>query len=174
MWGPTSRWSRRVVDITSTMWLRLDGRARARKTSSIRCVFRYPDTEKLASLSAEVDEALDGSSRRPLNLDYWFCGNSAVKPSRAFDDGVQTHLEFPPRAEWPAVFSIDEHGGESLLNFSVKGSSLVIHRVSKRLVLRRGKATGCVVNKSFDGGSSTTQTGTVTDRITRTVEGETP
>ena len=49
----------------------------------------------------------------PRNLDYWACGAAELRPEEAFDDGVQTHLRFPARAEqlgfWGVKVSRDVH-----------------------------------------------------------------
>ena len=41
---------------------------------------------------------------------------------------------------------------ESLVNFTVDDDEVVIHRVARSFVLRRGKFVACIQNRSFDGG----------------------
>ena len=117
--------------------------------------FNYPPTP--ASPDGLTDEeriALElakGRDGRARNSDYWFCGNAAVRPVGAFDDGVQTRITFAPRGELPALFVLNDDGTESLLNFSIDQGDVLIHRVAARFIVRRGRLTGCIVNQGFGG-----------------------
>jgi type IV secretion system protein VirB9 len=139
--------------------------------------FTYPATAKPEGPSAEerveADLAL-GSSRRPRNLDYWFCGNEAVRPVAASDDGVHTRLTFGAKAELPAVFVRNDDGSESLLNFSIDEGDVIVHRVARRFILRRGRLTGCIVNKAFVGGGERLESGTVAPDVRRDRKGASP
>jgi len=104
---------------------------------------------------------------RPRNSDYWFCGNRAVKPVGASDDGVQTRLTFGSRAEIPAIFVRNADDSESLLNFSMDGGDVVIHRVAPKFIIRRGKVTGCIVNNGFLGAGERLDSGTVSPHVER-------
>lgn len=104
---------------------------------------------------------------RPRNFDYWYCGKPAVKPMAASDDGVHTRLTFGAKAELPAIFVRNDDGSESLLNFSVDGGDVVIHRVASKFIVRRGKLTGCVVNKGFVGAGERLESGTVAPDVRR-------
>lgn len=104
---------------------------------------------------------------RARNVDYWFCGHPSLRPAAASDDGVHTRLTFGDRVEVPAVFVLNEDDSESLLNFSMDGGDLVIHRVAQRLVLRRGKLVGCVVNKGYAGSGARLESGTVAPDVER-------
>lgn len=103
----------------------------------------------------------------PRNVDYWFCGHPAVKPIAVSDDGVHTRLTFGTRTELPAIFVRGEDGAESLLNFSVDGGDIVIHRVAREFVVRRGQLTGCIVNKGFVGTGERLDSGTVAPTVRR-------
>jgi type IV secretion system protein VirB9 len=137
--------------------------------------FTYPETP--ASLAAEaaakrLDSQLDGaSSQRPHNIDYWYCGEPALRPVKASDDGVHTRLSFAANADLPAIFVRNADESESLLNFSVDEDDVVIHRVAQRFILRRGKLTGCVVNRGFTGGGKRLESGTVAPDVRRRVQG---
>lgn len=93
-----------------------------------------------------------------------------MTPKAAWDDGVQTRLTFGDRAEIPAIFVRNDDGSESLLNFSMDAGDVVIHRVAPKFILRRGRLTGCVVNKSFVGAGLRLDTGTVSPGVTRGVK----
>lgn len=117
-----------------------------------------------------IGRSLLAAATSPRNLDYWYRGSEALKPGAAWDDGVHTHLRFSAQQELPAVFLRNEDGSESLVNSTVEGGEVVVHRVSRRLIVRRGKLVGCIVNAAFDGGGEHAASGTVSravERLTR-------
>ena len=117
---------------------------------------------------SEVDRELARAKTvRPRNTDYWYCGHPAMKPAAAFDDGVHTRITFTDRAELPAIFVRNEDGSESLLNFSMDDGDVVIHRLAPKLILRRGRLVGCIVNKGFYGTGTRLESGTVSPRVER-------
>lgn len=140
--------------------------------------FIYPSSPALASspTPAEQVESDLAAAReaRPRNVDYWFCGHPAVKPVAASDDGVHTRLSFGSKTELPAIFVRGEDDTESLLNFSVDDGDIVIHRVAREFIVRRGRLTGCIVNKGFVGTGERLQSGTVAPTVLRERKGERP
>ncbi len=139
--------------------------------------FTYPAPEGVHALTPEEQIELELArlaQTRPRNTDYWFCGNSAVKPVAASDDGVQTRLTFAANAELPAIFVRSDDGTESLLNFHMDAGDVVIHRVAGRFILRRGKLTGCVVNKGFAGSGLRLDSGTIAPEVIRERKGAAP
>jgi type IV secretion system protein VirB9 len=122
---------------------------------------------------AEVARKLDASSG-PQNLDYWYRGSSVLKPAAAWDDGVQTHLKFASQQELPAIFLRNDDGTESLVNFTVNGAGVVVHRLSRRLILRRGKLSGCILNAGFGKAPEHALSGTVTPAVQRITPGMHP
>ena len=103
----------------------------------------------------------------PRNYDYWYCGSPSLKPEAVWDNGVQTWIRFGARQALPAIFVVGADGSESLVNFSVHRGDLVVQRVVRRLVLRRGRLAGCIVNKAFYGGGLRLRSGTVSPRVAR-------
>jgi type IV secretion system protein VirB9 len=140
--------------------------------------FTYPPDlrqEASAAEAAQLEAGLrDAALERPRNVDYWYCGSRSLRPTEASDDGVHTRLRFAAQAELPAIFVRNEDGSESLLNFSMDGGDVVIHRVAHRFILRRGRLTGCVVNQGFVGGGLRLDSGTIAPRIERTTRGGPP
>ncbi|HEY6641058.1 TrbG/VirB9 family P-type conjugative transfer protein [Povalibacter sp.] len=132
-------------------------------------LFVYPpEPEGQRQAQQALDRSLDtASDARVRNLNYWFCGSDAVKPTSAFDDGASTHLTFGARAELPAVFLLNDDDSESLLNFSVEAGVMVIHRVARRFIVRRGGLTGCIVNRGYSGGGERLKSGTLTPAVVR-------
>ena len=109
----------------------------------------------------------EASTGRSQNLDYWFCGDTAIRPVWVSDDGVQTHLRFGVRGELPALFVRNDDGSESLLNFTMNEGDVVVHRVAQKFVVRRGQLTGCIVNRAFNGGGERLESGTVSPEVRR-------
>ena len=86
-----------------------------------------------------------------------------------------TRLTFAANADLPAVFvSKCQDDSESLLNFSIDAGDVVIHRVAPRFILRRGKLTGCVVNRGYAGGGKRLESGTVDPNVERKIQGGVP
>jgi type IV secretion system protein VirB9 len=127
---------------------------------------RVPAPDPSAVVSSDVALA-QAAAARSHNTDYWYCGRAALQPIAAWDDGVHTHLQFNARAELPALFVRNDDGSESLVNFSVEQSEIVIHRIARQFVLRRGALTGCIVNRGFSGGGEALNSGTVAPEVQR-------
>ena len=152
------------------------GAAVRRMVYSVR--FTYPEDDARAAVAEaerrRTEARMGQAPARPRNIDYWFCGSESLKPMSAYDDGVQTRLRFQARSEFPAMFVQNDDGSESLLNFNVEDDEVVIHRVARRFVLRRGKLVGCVVNQSFAGGGARTATHTSAPGVQRITTGDGP
>ena len=137
--------------------------------------FTYPKAPATADAAGRIERKLDDAAAfRPRNFDYWYCGFSVLKPVAASDDGVHTRLRFGAHAELPAIFVRNDDGSESLLNFNMEAGDIVIHRVARRFVLRRGLLKGCIVNKSFDGGGERLDSGTISAEVERVTQGARP
>lgn len=139
--------------------------------------FVYPNAAGATgdSVRRAVERALQTApAERPRNLDYWYCGAPLLRPLSAWDDGVHTHLSFRAQAELPALFVANDDGSESLLNFDIEGDEIVIHRVARRFILRRGTLTGCVVNRGFSGSGERLESGTVSRQVRRIRKGDGP
>jgi len=139
--------------------------------------FRYPRVVAAAAAAAvaarDLEQHLEQApENRSHNTDYWFCGTELLRPAAAWDDGVQTHLLFAQRSEQPAIFVRNDDGTESLLNFSIESGEVVVHRIARRLILRRGTLTGCIVNKGFSGTGERLPSGTIAPEVRRTSKQE--
>lgn len=134
--------------------------------------FVYPPSENPANPESDIARELErATSARARNVDYWYCGHRSLRPVATSDDGVHTRLTFADRAELPAIFVRNEDGSESLLNFSVHEGEVVIHRLAAKFILRRGRLTGCIVNRGFSGAGTRLESGTVSPRVERDVKG---
>ncbi len=131
--------------------------------------FHYPPVAAAATPARIASQLAVGRAARPRNEDYWYCGAPQLKPVSAWDDGVQTTLRFGEGGEQPAIFVRNDDGTESLLNFSMHGGQVVVQRLARQLVLRRGKLRGCVLNKSYTGSGERLPSGTVAPDVERMV-----
>ncbi len=129
--------------------------------------FSYPPIAVPAPAEQIAEDLAASPGARFQNMEYWYCGNSLLQPVAASDDGVHTRLRFGPSAELPAIFVRSDDGTESLLNYSMEGRDMVIHRVARHFILRRGKLVGCVTNKGFIGSGERLESGTVSPQVHR-------
>ncbi|HEY2678045.1 MAG TPA: TrbG/VirB9 family P-type conjugative transfer protein [Steroidobacteraceae bacterium] len=138
--------------------------------------FTYPPPSQATVEAANHLEAQlqSASGNRPRNVDYWYCGEPTLKPAAASDDGVHTRLRFAVNADLPAIFVRNEDESESLLNFSMDSGDVIIHRVARQFILRRGKLSGCIVNQGYVGGGKRLESGTVAPDVERRVQGGVP
>lgn len=139
--------------------------------------FEYPATPAhIASTERlQIERDLAAARRaRERNYDYGYCGNPSLKPVAAWDDGVQTTLVFGAHTELPAVFALNADGSESLVNFDVQAGRIVVQRVARRLLLRRGKLTGCIVDRAFAGGGESLSSGTIAPNVQRITRNSAP
>ncbi len=143
---------------------------------AVRFIYAPLSAQSAADAAAKrIDAALkDAPTKRPRNLDYWYCGGPTLRPVAASDDGVHTRLRFAANADLPAIFVRNADGSESLLNFSMDNGDVIVHRVARQFILRRGMLTGCIVNQGFSGGGLRLESGTVTPDVERKVPGAVP
>jgi type IV secretion system protein VirB9 len=129
--------------------------------------FNYPPLLTPAPDEQVAGKLASDPVARFQNHGYWYCGSPALQPVAASDDGVHTRLRFAPSAEIPAIFAKADDGTESLLNYSVEDQDIVIHRLARHFILRRGQLVGCITNKGFIGAGERLDTGTVSPRVRR-------
>lgn len=88
-----------------------------------------------------------------LNTQYALAegaGSADIVPTLVYDDGRFTYLKFPGNREVPAVFHVLGDGSETLVNARMEDDTLVVDRVSRRLMLRGGSAVVGIWNEAFD------------------------
>lgn len=132
--------------------------------------FTYPAATGQASTDRVAADLKEAPGKRTQNIDYWFCGHADLQPVAVSDDGVHTRLRFAPSSEMPAIFVKSDDGTESLLNYSIDDGDVVIHRLARHFVLRRGKLVGCIVNKGYGGAGERLESGTVSPAVRRGVK----
>ena len=114
----------------------------------------YPQ-DQLIALKAVVAAALAatpvaaGVAVDRLNFNYVIEGDRAPwTPVRAFDDGTQTFIEFPPSVgagEIPPLFVIGSSGRAELANYRQSGRYYVVDRLFSAAELRLGEKRQLVV-----------------------------
>jgi type IV secretion system protein VirB9 len=129
--------------------------------------FQYPKPPPASEVTALNLAFSQQANAQPHNTDYWYCGGPELQPLKAWDDGVHTHLRFNPRIEMPAVFVHNDDGSESLLNFSIEDNDVIIHRIARQFMVRRGKLVGCIVNRGYAGVGAALDSGTVSPMVRR-------
>jgi len=92
-----------------------------------------------------------------LNFAYEISGDRPNwRPLRAFDDGRQTFIEFPPSlevGEAPPLFLVDRKGEAQLVNYRLRGRYYVVDRLFDAAELRLGTKRQQVVQISRAGTS---------------------
>jgi type IV secretion system protein VirB9 len=106
-----------------------------------RVKFIYPP-EPVATEPKDLVPQMPASS----NQNYSVSGSPRNVPSRIFDDGQRTYLEWPTGAATPAVFALGADGSESLVNFIMRGNVMVVERVGPAFILRNGPDQTIVSN----------------------------
>ena len=107
----------------------------------------YPQDELLALRKAQAALAAAEPVAAPvavdrLNFNYAIEGDvPAWRPVRAFDDGSQVFIEFPPAldsTEAPPLFVIGTSGKAELVNYRKRGRYYVVDRLFEAAELRLG------------------------------------
>ena len=81
-----------------------------------------------------------------LNFAWKRTGSDKLMPARVYDDGDATYLLWPEKASVPAILIENEKGEEGPVNYAVRGSTIVISDVPKKIILRSGKASAELEN----------------------------
>lgn len=96
-------------------------------------------SEAAAAAAAPVAAGLDIDQ---LHFNYAISGGTPPwRPLRAFDDGRQTYIEFPPSlavGEAPPLFLVGAKGEAQLVNYRLRGRYYVVDRIFDVAELRLG------------------------------------
>lgn len=108
--------------------------------------WRYPRDEAAAAAAALAAEqqAIPAVSVETLNFNYQIAGDRPDwRPTRVFDDGRQTVIEFPAtvsQSEMPPLFVGKGRGRPvELVNYRVQGQRIVVDRIFDSAELRLGQ-----------------------------------
>lgn len=118
--------------------------------------FVYPDEKDKNIVEFAKVPLSDEPDMRDLsiyNFNYQYTGEQAIAPMKVFDNGEFTYFQFSKKnAEVPAIFTVDNEGFESLVNFRAAGSYIIVERVSAQFTLRNGSDIVCVYNGNMTPG----------------------
>lgn len=120
-----------------------------------RIRFVYPEDEMnmMATLGhgpmAQSRLASDATTPADWNFKYTFAGDSDLRPIQTFDNGKFTYFQFADILRIPAIFVVDDHGNESLVNYHKEGDYIIVHRLGKQFTLRDGEDVTCIFNEGF-------------------------
>jgi type IV secretion system protein TrbG len=124
------------------------------RTAMAALSWNYPQDELMAIERATVDAEAQrpvtgGLALDNLNFDYKISGDDpSWRPLRAFDDGRQTFIAFPPSisvGEAPPLFVIGANGQAQLVNYRMRGDYYVVDRLFDAAELRLGEKKQSVV-----------------------------
>ncbi len=117
-----------------------------RLSYEIRFVYSdaYNNNLKLNDISRDIDT----NDFEGKNFNYMVSGSDLIAPILAFDDGIHTYVKF--KNVFPAIFSVDRNGRESVVNFQVRGYNMVsIEKINAVFTLRYGDEVACLFNESI-------------------------
>jgi type IV secretion system protein VirB9 len=84
-----------------------------------------------------------------VNHAYSYEGSQQNLPVRLFDDGQATYFRFAEGVSFPAIFAVEADRSEAVVNFHVHDGYLVVDRLARGFVLRRGKEETRIFNDGF-------------------------
>ena len=116
------------------------------RTAMTSIAWTYPEDALVALRGGPVpppDPVAADLAVDQLNFDYRIEGdNPAWRPLRAFDDGRQVFIEFPPslpEGEAPPLFVTGDKGRAELVNYRIRGRYYVVDRLFAAAELRMGE-----------------------------------
>lgn len=95
-----------------------------------------------------VPNAVGTFDPEKLNRKYSYTGDKTLVPLEAFDNGQFTYFKFKSdgMSRLPSIFIVDKNRQETLINYHVQGSYVVVHSVAKQFTLRSGDYVTCIYN----------------------------
>ncbi len=138
-----------------------DGSVAAGQNTYFYVKYRYPADEaarKRADAEARAQAAKAGRANDvlalhedygPRNWKYSAQGSTAIEPQAVYDNGKVTTFSFSGNQEMPAIYMENSDGTESLVPKSVSGDLVLVHVISRKFVLRRGKDALCIFNEAY-------------------------
>lgn len=85
------------------------------------------------------------------NFDYEYSGSDNIAPSKVFDDGEFTYIEFPNKNsyEMPAIYAVDSDGYEAMVNYRIVENYIVVEQLASNFTLRSGNDIVCIYNNNL-------------------------
>lgn len=148
-----------VVTDRHTYFFDLVANNRAKPLYMLR--FTYPDAKAMpdtvaptmvAALTGEEQAVASGvvpsdeADPAMLNFAWTRSGDAKIQPDRVYDDGAATYLLWAGTQEVPAILVKNAEGELGPVNYSVRGTTIVIDEVPREILLRSGKAQATLAN----------------------------
>ncbi|MFE0234131.1 P-type conjugative transfer protein VirB9 [Brucella anthropi] len=162
-----------------------DGTVEVGQNTYFYLKFRYPADEANArrqqaaarARAAQAEEADDvlalHEAYGPRNWRYSAQGSQSLEPQSVYDNGKITTFAFVGNQEMPAIYIENPDGSESLVSKSVDGNLVMVHAISSKFILRRGKDVLCVFNEAYSRVGINPDTNTTSPSVERVVRSET-
>ncbi|MEN5107196.1 P-type conjugative transfer protein VirB9 [Brucella anthropi] len=159
-----------------------DGTVEVGQSTYFYVKFRYPADEAdarrqqaaaraRAAKAREADDVLAlHEAYGPRNWRYSAQGPQLLEPQTVYDNGKITTFAFVGNQEMPAIYIENPDGSESLVSKSVDGNLVLVHAISSKFILRRGKDVLCVFNEAYSRVGINPDTNTTSpsvERVTR-------
>ncbi len=161
-----------------------DGSVEAGQNTYFYVKYRYPgdDAElrrKQAASRALAAQAKDADNvlalheaYGPRNWRYSSQGSQALEPQSVYDNGKITTFAFVGNQEMPAIYMENSDGSEGLVPKSVDGDLVMVHAISRKFILRRGKDVLCVFNEAYDRVGINPDTNTTSPSVERVAKSD--
>lgn len=161
-----------------------DGTVEVGQNTYFYLKFRYPADEANArrqqaaarARAAQAEEADDvlalHEAYGPRNWRYSAQGSQSLEPQSVYDNGKITTFAFVGNQEMPAIYIENPDGSESLVSKSVDGNLVLVHAISSKFILRRGKDVLCVFNEAYSRVGINPDTNTTSPSVERVVRSD--
>jgi type IV secretion system protein VirB9 len=115
-----------------------------------------------------IETAFERAKREGrLDADYGYIGDDELLPTAAYNNGEMTYLVFAPTVALPTVYEKDADGTETRVGKHMEGDMMVIHTVARKLIIRRGKLVGCLIDGQFQPTGANSNTNTISPDVRR-------
>lgn len=126
-----------------------------------------------AAQAKEADDVLAlHEAYGPRNWHYSAQGSQSLEPQSVYDNGKITTFAFVGNQEIPAIYIENPDGSESLVSKSVEGNLVMVHAISSKFILRRGKDVLCVFNEAYSRVGINPDTNTTSPSVERVVRSD--
>jgi len=138
--------------------------------------FSYPDDKDKNLVEFAKSPPSDEPDMRDLsnyNFNYQYTGDKSIAPSKVFDDGLFTYFQFNAKnSEVPAIYSVDSEGFESLVNYRITETYMIVEKVAPQYSLRNGSDIVCVYNmQTYTNGKTRQSTVMPNDKNVKPMQG---
>jgi type IV secretion system protein VirB9 len=144
--------------------------ASARQPQVVRAAAIRHRTNQLAQ-AAEEQLRTDAFNGAVGSCHYIAKGRwpNPIQPRCPMDNGQWTLMRFPGLSEKPAVYVVDEDGGERLARQHGAGDFVVVEEIAPHFRLRLGPNVLDIINTAYDPAGKPTGTGTTAPTVRRDI-----